>query len=85
MSLLRDQYLQDLKAASGWLDDDAGIEANVKLIRSGKKVENFSLIERLRLKSYIIPEPDLLGSAVEMAAQLETNFLPKIQHACRRV
>jgi len=85
VSLLRDQYLQDLKAASGWLDDDAGIEANVKLIRSGKKVENFSLIERLRLKSYIIPEPDLLGSAVEMAAQLETNFLPKIQHACRRV
>ena len=46
------------------------------------KIENFRPEEILRLKSYIIPEPDLLNSACEMAALLEAKFLTEVERAC---
>jgi hypothetical protein len=81
--LLRDWYLQKLKDAGGWLDDDKGVASNVALLRSGVRVAKFTLIDRLRLKSYVIREPDLLQSASEMAALLEAKFLQEIRDACR--
>jgi hypothetical protein len=68
------------------LDDEAGAEANVALLRDPKKgadgkKNKFSDEEILQLRSYVIPEPDLLQTAREMASLLETNFLPEITHA----
>jgi hypothetical protein len=79
--LIRDWYLKELSVR---LDDTAGTAANVALIRDGRrKTRDFKPEEILRLKAYDIPEPDLLGSAREMAGLLELNFLPEIEEACR--
>jgi hypothetical protein len=81
--LIRNWYLQKLRDAGGWLEDDEGVAANIALLRSDVQVENFTLIERLRLKSYVIPEPDILESANELAALLKAKFMPEIKGACR--
>ena len=81
--LLRDWYLQKLTEAGGWLEDDEGVVSNIALLRNDIQVEDFKLIDRLRLKSYAIREPDLLGSASELAALLTAKFLPDIKGACR--
>jgi hypothetical protein len=83
--LLRNWYLQKLRDAGGWLDDADGIAANMALLRSDVTVERFTLINRLRLKSFVIREPDPLGSAGEMATMLMAKFLPDIKGACRPV
>jgi hypothetical protein len=81
--LIRDWYLKELIARGVSSDDKAGTEANVALLRDRRKrAERFTPEEILQLKSYVIPEPDLLQSASEMASLLETNFLPEITRAC---
>ena len=81
--LVRGWYLKKLKDAGGWLEEDEGVAANTHLLRSKVKVKEFTLIDRLRLKSYSIREPDLLQSAVEMADMLRVRFVPRIEDACR--
>jgi hypothetical protein len=83
--LLRDWYLKELIARGVNLDDEAGAEANVALIRDpSKRTKKLAEEEMLQLKSYVIPEPNLLQSACEMASLLETKFLPTITSACAK-
>ena len=83
--LLRDWYLEKLAATGVTLDDEAGAKANVALIldpSKQKRTERLNAEETLQLKAYVVPEPDLLQSASEMASLLETQFLPEVTHAC---
>lgn len=81
--LIRDRYLKELGTCGNMLDDDAGAKANVVLLRDrSKKVERLTPEETLRLKTYTIPEPDLLVSASEMASLLSSKFFSEINRAC---
>jgi hypothetical protein len=81
--LIRDWYLKEMTVLGSNLDFQAGTAANVTLIRDRtKKVEKLTREEQLRLKTYGIPEPNLLESASEMAALLSSNFLPEIERVC---
>ena len=86
--MIRGWYLKELVPRGINLDDEAGAEANVALLRDPKKradgkKNRFSDEEILQLKSYVIREPDLLQAACEMASLLETKFVPEITRACR--
>lgn len=81
--MIREWYLKELRDLGKHLDDDAGTAANVALLRDRKKkVESLRPEERLRLKAYVIPEPDLLGSARDLAELLESKFLVEVDRAC---
>jgi hypothetical protein len=80
--LIRVRYLAELATKGVSYDHMASAEANVALLCGGRRVEKLTLEEILQLKSYPIPEPDLLQSALEMAGLLEANFLPEVTRAC---
>ena len=82
---LRNSYLQQLKKEGGWLSDEDGMAANEALLRSDTTVEDFTLVDRLRLKCYLIREANLIQSATELASLLQAKFLPDIRGACTAV
>jgi hypothetical protein len=79
---IQDWNRKELMALGVNWDDETGAEANVALLRRKKRVDDFTPAEILQLKSYMIPEPDLLQSGREMASLLQTKFLPEITRAC---
>jgi hypothetical protein len=81
--LIRDWYIKELTTSGNKPDDEAGANANVALLRDRKKrVKDLTPEEILRLKAYIIPEPDPLESAREMATLLRSKFSPEITRVC---
>ncbi len=80
--LIQDWNRKELMALGVNWDDETGAEANVALLRRKKRVDDFTPAEILQLKSYMIPEPDLLESAREMASLLHTKVCPEITRAC---
>ncbi len=82
--LIRNHYLAELAAKGVHLNDQAGEQANRQLIRDrNKRVERLTLIEKLQLKAFNIPEPDPLASANELAGLLSQHFLPEVSRICR--
>jgi hypothetical protein len=80
---IREFYLEQLSNLGARLDDDAGTAANVALLRDPmKKTKNFEPEDRLRLKAYAIPEPDLLGGARDLAELLESSFQLEVERVC---
>jgi len=80
--VIRDSYLAEWEGSGNRLDDESGTDANVRLIRSKKRVEHFTDEEILRLKIYTYPEPDLVGSAPELAHFLESEFFVRVVRVC---
>ena len=66
------------------LGEKEGEKANVGAILSPTRLEKLPDEARLLLKTYSIPEPNLLQSAEELAAELKEGFLKKVRHACAR-
>ena len=80
--LVRNHYLAKLGTCDTEAENHAGEVANMKLLRGTKIVERFTATEVLMLKAHVIREPNLLGSAGEMAALLHTHFLPETKRVC---
>jgi len=86
MPIVRDFYLEELRRRGIVLDDSLGTSKNIALLRDPhRKAANFTDEERLPLKAYVIPEPDLIGSSRELADLLLRDFLPEIQRVCTAV
>ncbi len=83
MPLVKNWYLEKLRAYGTPPDDDAGRKQNEALLRDRKKrTKDLSEPEILSLKTFTIPEPDPLQSAWEMAELLQSHFAPEIAAVC---
>lgn len=80
--LVRDWYVRELTAKGIQFDDETGKDSNEALIRSSCWASKFTPEQVLQLKAYIIPEPDLMASAYEMANLLLAEFLPVFEEVC---
>ncbi len=86
MPVVRDFYLQKLRCRGIVLDDELGTSKNIALLRDPRrKAESFTDEERLLLKAYMIPEPDLIGGSRELADLLLRDFFPEVERVCTAV
>jgi hypothetical protein len=77
-AVLLDHY-RSLFALKNAADEAHLRDQNERLILSGKRNDDFSEREHLRLKAFGIREPDLEASLDEMAKLLSVSAMPEIE------